>query len=115
VTARQSPSSYRTYPFAGGTDPNIRVDPRPATADKNVVNGPAPNNPDDSEQGLAKGGKVRKVVGGKRGKDDGLIAAKRGEFVVRKSSVTKYGAAKMAAVNAGTAKVTIPKRRAGKK
>lgn len=109
MTARAATSAYRSHAFAGSTDPDIRVDPSPATSDKNVVRGMAPKNPDDNEQGLAKGGTVKKVVGGKRGKDDGVIAAKRGEFVVRKEAAAKYGPAKMAAVNKGTAKITVPK------
>lgn len=96
--------------FAAQTDPNIRIDPSPATADRNVVRGLPPKNPEDNEQGLAKGGRVTRPIGGKRGKDDGLIAAQKGEFVVRKSSAQKYGPKKMAAVNRGTAKITAPKR-----
>ena len=53
---------YRGSTFAGGTDPAIRVDPSPATADKNVVRGPAPKNPEDNEVGMRKGGRVTKVM-----------------------------------------------------
>jgi hypothetical protein len=92
--------------FAGGTDPSIRVNPSGASADSNVVRGMAPKNPADNEQGLARGGKIKSVSGKPVGKDDGMIPAKRGEYVVKKSSTAKYGPAKMAAVNKGTAKVT---------
>ena len=57
----------------------------------------------------ARGGKVTKVAGKPIGRDDGIIAAQRGEYVVRKAAARKYGPAKMAAVNKGTAKVTAKK------
>lgn len=91
---------YRGTTFAGGTDPNIRIDPSPATADRNVVRGPAPKNPDDNEQGMRKGGKVRAT---------GPVKVHKGEFVVRKAAAQKHGPAKMAAVNKGTARITVPK------
>ena len=53
---------YRSPTFAGGTDRAMGVDPRPATADKNVVRGPAPKNPEDNEVGMRKGGKVKAVM-----------------------------------------------------
>jgi hypothetical protein len=55
--------------------------------------------------GLAKGGKIKKVIGKPIGKDDGLVPARRGEFMVKKSSANKYGSTKMQAVNQGTAKI----------
>lgn len=61
--------------------------------------------------GEARGGKVKHVTGKPVGRDDGMIPAKRGEYVVKKSSTTKYGPAKMAAVNKGTAKVTTKGRK----
>ncbi|HXJ61863.1 MAG TPA: hypothetical protein VNU68_34930 [Verrucomicrobiae bacterium] len=57
----------------------------------------------------AKGGKVTKVAGKPVGRDDGLIAAQKGEHVIKRASAQKYGDRKMAAVNRGTAKVTMPK------
>lgn len=66
---------------------------------------------DDKPQGAAKGGKITRVAGKPVGKEDGLIAAQKGEFVIKRASVRKYGDEKMAAVNRGTAKVTAPKRR----
>jgi hypothetical protein len=92
---------YRSRGFAGGADPGIRVDPSSASADKNVVRGPAPRNPDDNEQGMRKGGKVKAT---------GPVKVHKGEQVIRKASAQKYGAKKMASVNKGTAKVTVPKR-----
>lgn len=92
--------------FSAETDRYMQIDPSPATTDKNVVRGLPPKNPHDNEQGLAKGGKVTRPVGGKRGKEDGLVAVQKGEHVIKKSSARKYGDKKMAAVNKGTAKVT---------
>jgi len=56
------------------------------------------NAPDDLG-GYRKGGPVKKT---------GPAQVHKGETVVKKSSATKYGPAKMAAVNKGTAKVTAP-------
>lgn len=49
----------------------------------------------------AKGGKVTHVSGQPVGKDDGLIAAQKGEFVVRKSAVKKLGIKTMDEINKG--------------
>lgn len=62
------------------------------------------------EMGKAKGGKITATAGKKVGKDDGMIPAKKGEYVVKKSSTSKYGDSKMAAVNRGTAKISAPAR-----
>ncbi len=63
-------------------------------------------NAPDEKGGYKKGGPIKHTTGKPVGKDDGMIPAQRGEFVVKKSSTMKYGPAKMAAVNRGTAKVT---------
>lgn len=97
--------------FARGADPSIRVNPSGASSDSNVIRGLAPKNPADNEQGLSRGGKVKSVSGKPVGKDDGMIPAKRGEYVIKKTSTAKYGPAKMAAVNKGTAKVTTKGKR----
>lgn len=47
------------------------------------------------------GGKIAHVVGRPVGKDDGMIAAQRGEFVVRKSAVKKLGTAALDEINKG--------------
>jgi len=60
--------------------------------------------------GKAASGKITKTAGRPIGRDDGMIPAQRGEYVVKKSSTAKYGPAKMAAVNKGTAKVTVGKK-----
>jgi len=62
-----------------------------------------------SETGAAKGGLIKKVSGKPVGKDHGKIPAQVGEFVMRTSAVKKYGHAKLAAVNAGKAVITVPK------
>lgn len=110
VVPLKSRTDYQARAFSGATDPTIRVDPSPATSDKNVVRGMPPKNPHDDEIGMRKGGKVTRVSGSKRGKEDGTIAVQKGEFVVRKAAVQKHGPAKMAAVNKGTARITVPKK-----
>ena len=48
-----------------------------------------------------RGGKIRSTSGPKIGKDDGLIPAQRGEYVVRKSAVKKLGPKVMGQINKG--------------
>lgn len=101
------------HTIAKGIDPQMQVDPSPAVRDYNTVRGLPPKNPADNEQGLAKGGKVRKVVGKAKpgSKDEGLVGAQKGEYMVRKAAAHMYGDRKMAAVNAGTARVSTSKKR----
>lgn len=66
---------------------------------------PAPTKDDKA----SRGGKITRVAGNPVGKEDGLIAVQKGEFVVRRAAVQKHGPKKMAAVNAGTARITVPK------
>lgn len=56
---------------------------------------------DASKAGKAKGGKIAKVVGQKIGRDDGLIPAQVGEYVVKKSAVKKLGTAFLDQINKG--------------
>lgn len=63
----------------------------------------------DELGGYSRGGKIKKTIGKKIGKDSGMIPAQRGEYVVRKNAVKKYGAQKLNAVNKGTAKITTRK------
>lgn len=90
-------------PSSRYTDPTMITDPSGNTLDTNegraFFTGP-------SQIGMARGGKISRVAGKPIGKDDGVIPVKRGEYVVKKASVRKYGGTKMAAVNRGTAKVT---------
>lgn len=51
--------------------------------------------------GLAEGGMIEHVSGGPIGKDDGLIAAQRGEYVVRKDAVKKLGKDTLEEINKG--------------
>lgn len=51
--------------------------------------------------GKAKGGLIRKVAGPKVGKDDGMIPAKKGEYVVKKAAVAKLGPNALATINKG--------------
>lgn len=51
--------------------------------------------------GMTHGGRIQHVHGKPEGKDDGLIAAQRGEFVVRKSAVKKLGEKALEEINRG--------------
>lgn len=79
-------------------DPTMNKDPGEASQDANEVRaigkGPA-------EIGLARGGKITQTAGKPVGKDDGMIPAQRGEYVIRKSAVKKLGDKVMDAVNHG--------------
>lgn len=81
----------------------------PGTADTGEYGLWPVKGPKLTEVGLAKGGKITRTAGPKVGKEDGLIAVQKGEYVVRKDATQKYGPAKMAAVNKGTARIETPK------
>jgi hypothetical protein len=49
----------------------------------------------------AKGGMIKRTAGPKIGKDDGLIPAQKGEYVVRKSAVQKLGTKALNTINKG--------------
>ena len=51
--------------------------------------------------GAARGGRIKRTVGPKIGKDDGLIPAQRGEYVVRRSAVKKLGTKALNTINKG--------------
>jgi hypothetical protein len=51
--------------------------------------------------GAARGGKIRRVAGRPIGKDDGVIPAQKGEYVVRKSAVNKLGTKALNTINKG--------------
>jgi uncharacterized protein YdaT len=55
--------------------------------------------------GHHKGGKIESTEGPPIGKDDGIIAAQKGEYVIRKSAVEKYGTKFLDSINEGTHKV----------
>lgn len=98
-----------TRPGVENLGDDMAVNPSPATRDDNEMKripakGSIANVPE-----MAKGGRVIKVAGKKRGKDDGLVAVQKGEHVIRKAAAQKYGAAKMAAVNKGAARVEMPR------
>jgi hypothetical protein len=57
--------------------------------------------PRKSEDQHSKGGKIKSTSGPPIGKDDGLIPAQKGEYVVRKSAVKKLGTAALNQVNKG--------------
>jgi hypothetical protein len=56
---------------------------------------------DWDKENYARGGRIKRTVGPKVGKDDGLIAAQKGEFVVRKAAVNKLGNKALATINRG--------------
>lgn len=83
-------------------DTAAAVDPSPATRDVNEFTMvPAQR----KEIGLAEGGEVTDTAGPPIGKDDGLIAAQDGEWVIRKSAVKKleqdHGPDAMETINKG--------------
>lgn len=55
----------------------------------------------DPTHGYKRGGPIRRVAGKPIGKDDGLIPAQKGEYVVRKSAVKKLGTKVLNQVNRG--------------
>ena len=61
--------------------------------------------------GMARGGKIKRVLGPKIGKDDGLIPAKKGEFVVRKEAVKKVGLNALNQINKGRIPAAKPARK----
>jgi hypothetical protein len=65
------------------------------------VPGGLPGVPGDLAGGNARGGKIKRVAGKPIGKDDGLIPAQKGEYVVRKSAVKKLGTAALNQINKG--------------
>jgi len=83
-------------------DAEKKAEKKPGSGlDKNDKN-PEWTKPDDPLPGLyARGGKIRRTSGPKVGKDDGLIAAQKGEFVVRKSAVNKLGTKALNTINRG--------------
>jgi hypothetical protein len=79
--------------------------PKPMGDAKNSPNLPGADTSlptgDLATAGNARGGKIRRVAGKPIGKDDGLIPAQRGEFVVRKSAVNKLGTKALNTINKG--------------
>jgi hypothetical protein len=70
---------------------------------------PPPSPPPNAPQGAvggdmpmaARGGRIKRVAGKPIGKDDGLIAAQKGEYVVRKAAVNKLGTKALNSINRG--------------
>jgi hypothetical protein len=63
-----------------------------------LTGGEGPGNP---TAGARKGGPIKKTYGPKIGREDGIIAAQKGEYVVRKSAVKKLGKHVLDTVNKG--------------
>jgi hypothetical protein len=60
----------------------------------------SPSYPDETGP-MARGGKIRRTSGPRIGRDDGLIPAQKGEYVVRKSAVKKLGTGVLNTINKG--------------
>lgn len=60
-----------------------------------------PIEPESEEIKMADGGTITEVAGEPIGKEDGLIAAQKGEYVIKKSSADKLGENVLDAVNKG--------------
>lgn len=80
-----------------GDYPSVFDELDDTTRDQNVRDGPR----ERTQVGMKAGGKVTKVAGKPIGKDDGLIAAQKGEYVVRKAAVKKLGTKTMDEINKG--------------
>lgn len=69
---------------------------------------PPTYNPDMLKRlGEASGGEINQTAGPRIGKDDGIIPVQRGEFVIKKSAVVKYGIDLLTAINDGRARITV--------
>lgn len=97
-------------PGRWSTDPTMNRDADALSTDRNNLppSGPGPQN---QPRTFSRGGKVTRVSGPPVGKEDGKVLVQKGEFVVRKAAVKKYGP-ELTAVNKGKARITVP---AGKK
>lgn len=71
------------------------------TGDEGLAIAVANKNAGKSHKMYSAGGKITRVAGKHIGKDDGLIAAQKGEYVIRKSAVKKLGTAVLDEVNKG--------------
>lgn len=56
------------------------------------------NSNDDT---FSRGGRIKRTVGPRIGKEDGLIAAQKGEYVIKKAAVNKLGNKALATINRG--------------
>jgi hypothetical protein len=63
--------------------------------------GSSPPTVDTGTWDNAKGGRIKRTAGPKIGKDDGLIPAQRGEYVIKKAAVKKLGTKVLNQVNKG--------------
>jgi hypothetical protein len=104
----------RNRPMRSNPDRKMRTEsPNPGTTDTPDINDIERRRREKEptiETGAAKGGLIKKVDGKPKGKDHGTVPAQRGEYVIKAASVKKYGPAALAAVNAGKAVITVPKK-----
>jgi hypothetical protein len=73
-------------------------DMTPKTADTTLTGGAGPGNP---TAGARKGGPIRKTFGPKLGREDGVIAAQKGEYVIKKAAAKKLGRGVLDTINKG--------------
>jgi hypothetical protein len=89
-------------------DRRMEIDPSDRSEDSNVMRVlPSRDEADyrGKELALASGGRITAVAGKPIGKEDGIIAAQKGEWVIKKSAVKKleqdHGPDAMDAINQG--------------
>lgn len=59
------------------------------------------DNKGDNVEPYKRGGPIKKTYGPRIGKEDGIIAAQKGEYVIKKSAVNKLGKKALDTVNRG--------------
>ena len=96
-------TAKEAWDFADGFDSfgdtKKKKDADPGTLKEGVSSSPGGSK--DATTGKARGGPIRRVAGKPIGKDDGLIPAQRGEYVVRRSAVKKLGEKALNTINKG--------------
>ena len=91
--------AYQTGKYLGAAADKMKADSERVVDDGNFD--PAPDAGPGAAPGNARGGKIRKTAGPRIGKDDGLIPAQKGEYVIRRSAVKKLGTKVLNQVNKG--------------
>lgn len=98
-------SVYNQAAAAAKGTPSAPPPPSPAPSDTSSQPSTTPRSNalsmDADKSNYRGGGRIRKVAGKPIGKEDGLIAAQRGEYVVKKSAVKKLGTKALNTINKG--------------
>ena len=82
----------------GKTVKDLSKDDKDKSKDPNA---PITDTTSSIDEGYRRGGRIRSTSGPKIGKDDGLIPAQKGEYVVRKAAVNKLGTKVLGQINKG--------------